>query len=214
MTLNKKINIDKIFELLEKEQDKKSPFVAYMDQNKDPFKTLIACILSLRTKDETTYGATVRLFDIANNPYDFLKLTPESVEKAIYPVGFYKRKSIQILDICSELVHNYNGKVPDEIDELLKLKGVGRKTANLVVAKGYHKPGICVDVHVHRISNRIGLVKTKTPEETEMALREILPKKHWFQINDYFVTHGQNTCKPIHPKCEICTIYDYCLKNI
>ena len=208
------INIDKIFELLEKEQDKKSQFVAYMDTNTDPFKTLIACILSLRTKDETTYGATIRLFNLANNAYDFLNFSPDEIEKAIYPVGFYRRKSIQILEICSDIVNKYNGKVPDEIDELLKLKGVGRKTANLVVAKGYNKPAICVDVHVHRISNRIGMVKTKTPDDTEMELRKTLPLKYWPKINDYFVTHGQNTCKPIHPKCEICIINDYCCKVV
>lgn len=209
-----KVNIDKIFELLGKEQHKRSEFVTYMAGNTDPFKTLIACVLSLRTKDETTYGATIRLFSLANNPKDFLKLAPEEIEKAIYPVGFYKRKSIQILDICSDIVNKYNGKVPDEIDELLTLKGVGRKTANLTVAKGYNKPAICVDVHVHRISNRIGMVKTKDPDETEMELRKTLPSKYWFKINDYFVTHGQNTCKPISPKCNECIINEYCSKII
>ncbi|EKE03804.1 MAG: Endonuclease III [uncultured bacterium] len=208
------LNTDKIFDLLEKEKDKKSPFVSYMDKNKDPFKTLIACLLSLRTKDETTYGATLRLFNLGSTPDDFLKLNEEEIQKAIYPVGFYRNKTGVILGICRDLLDKYNGIVPDEIDELLKLKGVGRKTANLVVSKGYGKPAICVDTHVHRISNRLGFVKTKNPDETEMALREKLPKKYWNKINDLMVTHGQNTCKPVNPKCNICTIEPYCQKII
>jgi endonuclease-3 len=208
------IKIDKIIELLEQESDKKSQFVSYMDKNKDPFKTLIACILSLRTKDETTYGATIRLFELGTKPEDFLKLTEEQIQKAIYPVGFYRNKSKVILGICQDLLDKYNGKVPDEIDELVKLNGVGRKTANLVISKGYGKPGICVDTHVHRISNRLGYVKTKTPDETEIALRAKLPQKYWIKINDLMVTHGQNTCKPIKPLCHICVIQDYCSKLI
>jgi endonuclease III len=208
------IKIDKIIELLEKESDRKSQFVSYMDKNRDPFKTLIACILSLRTKDETTYGATIRLFELGTKPEDFLKLTEEQIQKAIYPVGFYRNKSKVILGICQDLLDKYNGKVPDEIDELVKLNGVGRKTANLVVSKGYGKPAICVDTHVHRISNRLGYVKTKTPDETEMALRAKLPQKYWIKINDLMVTHGQNTCKPVKPLCHICTIQNYCNKII
>ncbi|OGI30448.1 MAG: endonuclease III, partial [Candidatus Melainabacteria bacterium RIFOXYA12_FULL_32_12] len=192
--------------------DKKSQFVSYMDKNRDPFKTIISCILSLRTKDETTYGATLRLFSLGSTPNDFLKLSEEEIQKAIYPVGFYRNKAKVILGICQDLLANYNGLVPDDIDELLKLKGVGRKTANLVVSKGYDKPAICVDTHVHRISNRLGYVKTKTPDETEMALREKLPVKYWLKINDLLVTHGQNTCKPIGPKCTICIIEPYCNK--
>ncbi|OGH96738.1 MAG: endonuclease III [Candidatus Melainabacteria bacterium GWF2_32_7] len=208
------INIDKILELLETEKDKKSQFVSYMDKNKDPFKTLISCILSLRTKDETTYGATLRLFSLGSTPNDFLKLSEEEIQKAIYPVGFYRNKAKVILGICQDLLANYKGLVPDDIDELLKLKGVGRKTANLVVSKGYDKPAICVDTHVHRISNRLGYVKTKTPDKTEMALREKLPIKYWLKINDLLVTHGQNTCKPIGPKCNVCIIEPYCNKIV
>ena len=208
------INIDKILELLETEKDKESQFVSYMDKNKDPFKTLISCILSLRTKDETTYGATLRLFSLGSTPNDFLKLSEEEIQKAIYPVGFYRNKAKVILGICQDLLANYKGLVPDDIDELLKLKGVGRKTANLVVSKGYDKPAICVDTHVHRISNRLGYVKTKTPDKTEMALREKLPIKYWLKINDLLVTHGQNTCKPIGPKCNVCIIEPYCNKIV
>jgi len=208
------INTDKIFELLETMRDKRSEFVKYMDGKRDPFKVLIACILSLRTKDETTYPAAVKLFALGSKPEDLLKLSEEEIQKAIYPVGFYRNKSVVILGICRELLTKYNGVVPDEIDELLKLNGVGRKTANLVLAKGYHKPAICVDTHVHRISNRLGYVKTATPDETEMALRKKLPIKYWCTINDLFVTHGQNTCKPIKPLCPECIIEHYCMKVI
>lgn len=208
------INIDKIIELLEKEEDKKSRFVSYMDKNNDPFMVLISCILSLRTKDETTYGATLRLFKLGSTPEDFIKLNEEEIQKAIYPVGFYRNKAKAILGICRDLLDKYDGKVPEQIDELLKLNGVGRKTANLVVAKGYNKPAICVDTHVHRICNRLGYVKTSTPYETEMALREKLPQKYWIKINHLLVTHGQNTCKPSKPLCQICTIEPYCQKII
>ena len=147
------------------------------ESSKSPFHVLISCILSLRTQDATTAQASRRLFALADTPAKMLTLPTKKIEKVIYPVGFYRTKARNIRDICRALVEKYSGKVPDEIDELLELKGVGRKTANLVVTLGYRKPGICVDTHVHRISNRWGYVRTKTPKETEFALREKLPKR-------------------------------------
>ncbi|MCP4266889.1 MAG: endonuclease III [Candidatus Brocadiaceae bacterium] len=177
---------------------------------KSPFMVLISCILSLRTKDKVTGEASERLFKLANNPAKMLEISTKNIEKAIYPVGFYKTKAIRIKGICKSLLDDYRSVVPDEIDELLKLKGVGRKTANLVVTLGYGKLGICVDTHVHRISNRLGLVQTKTPEQTEFALRKKLPQKHWLIYNDLLVTYGQNLCVPISPWCSKCKIFKYC----
>ncbi len=185
-------------------------FVQFMEDIRDPFIVLIACILSLRTNDRTTYPATMRMLELGKTPKDFLKVKLEDLEKAIYPVGFYKNKAKQILDIASELYYNYNSIVPKDIDELTKFKGVGRKTANLVQSKGYNLPSICVDVHVHRISNRLGIVSTNEPEETEFALKENLPKELWSDINTLFVTLGQNVCKPTKPNCDVCKLQKYC----
>lgn len=185
-------------------------FVKFMEEINDPFIVLIACILSLRTNDKTTYPATMRMLKLGRTPKDFLQVDLEDLEKAIYPVGFYKNKAKQILDIAYELYHNHNSIVPKEIEELIKFKGVGRKTANLVQSKGYGLPSICVDVHVHRISNRLGLVSTNEPEETEFALKDNLPKKSWSDINTLFVTLGQNVCKPTKPDCEKCRLCKYC----
>ncbi len=190
----------------------KEPIVTTISKKKDPFKVLISTVLSLRTKDEVTHRASERLFEKASTPYEIIKLSPEEIEKLIYPVGFYKRKAKNIIEISKILIEKYNGNVPDSIDELLKLPGVGRKTANLVITLGYGKLGICVDTHVHRISNRLGIVKTKTPEETEFALRKILPKRYWIEYNDILVIWGQNICTPISPKCSICKISPYCEK--
>src|SRR4030066_1497844 len=176
----------------------------------DPFRVLISTILSLRTQDTTTAKVSKRLFELADNPQDMLKLSVKQIEKAIYPVGFYKTKARTIRYLCRELIEKYKSRVPDDLDELLKLKGVGRKTANLVLTLGYEKPGICVDTHVHRITNRWGYVKTKNPEQTEFALREKLPRKYWLIINDLLVTYGQNICVPISPKCSICQVRIYC----
>jgi endonuclease-3 len=180
------------------------------EESKDPFLVLISCILSLRTQDKTTAQASHRLFELATTPERMLKLSTRQIEKAIYPVGFYRTKARNIKSICQVLITQYHSKVPDEIDELLKLKGVGRKTANLVVTLGYHKPGICVDTHVHRISNRLGYIKTKTPEQTETVLREKLPRKYWMIWNDLLVTYGQNLCRPISPLCSQCRLTPYC----
>lgn len=187
------------------------PIVTEMsEKGHDPFKVLISTVLSLRTKDETTAKASYRLFKIADTPKKILKLSVSKIEKLIYPVGFYKTKAIRIKEICKVLIDKYNNIVPDEINELLKLKGVGRKTANLVVSLGYGKPGLCIDTHCHRIPNRWGWIKTKTPLETEMELREILPVKHWKEFNDYLVAYGQNICRPVSPRCYICKLKKYC----
>ena len=180
---------------------------------RDPYKILISCLISLRTKDEVTREASKRLFELADDPQKMLSLTPETIEKAIYPAGFYHNKARIILDVSKKLVEEYDSHVPDTIDELLKFNGVGRKTANLVVTVGFEKPGICVDTHVHRISNRLGYVKTKTPEETEMRLRKKLPGKYWIEFNDLLVTWGQNICKPISPICSQCSVFDLCIRK-
>ena len=187
------------------------PWLDHMaSADRDPFKVLISCILSLRTKDEVTGAASRRLFGLAGTPETLAKLPVKKIEKAIYPVGFYRTKARNIRSICQTLITHYSSRVPDEIDELLKLKGVGRKTANLVVTLGYRKPGICVDTHVHRISNRLGYIKTRTPEETEQVLREKLPPKYWMIWNDLLVTYGQNLCRPISPLCSQCRLTPYC----
>ena len=177
---------------------------------RDPFRVLVACILSLRTQDTTTGPASARLFALADTPARMLQLTPRQIERAIYPVGFYRTKARVILGLSRDLLERFEGRVPDRIDDLLTLKGVGRKTANLVVTIGYGKPGICVDTHVHRISNRLGYVRTKTPEQTEMALRATLPRRYWIGYNDLLVTFGQNVCAPISPKCSICPVRALC----
>jgi endonuclease III len=188
-----------------------SPAVTIVSQREgDPFKVLISCILSLRTQDRTTAAASARLFAIADTPGRMALLSAEDIEKAIYPVGFYRNKAAQILDICKGLLKSYDGKVPDEIDELLKFRGVGRKTANLVVTLGFGKPGICVDTHVHRICNRWGYIRTKTPVETEFVLRAKLPGEYWLEINDLLVTFGQNLCHPVSPRCSVCPLVQLC----
>lgn len=208
------INIVKIVEILKKAKQPLSDFVQLMETfhklEQGPFLVLISCILSLRTNDKTTYPATLRMLELGKTPRDFSRVNVEHLEKAIYPVGFYKNKAEQIIELSKILVEKYDSKVPDEIDELIKFKGVGRKTANLVLSRGFNKPAICVDVHVHRIFNRLGYVKTKTPEETEFALRKKLPKEFWIDINTLLVTHGQNVCKPIKPLCNECPIIEYC----
>jgi len=188
-----------------------SPAVTIVSQREgDPYKVLVSCILSLRTQDRTTGPASERIFVLADTPEKMVGLTPDVIERAIYPVGFYRTKAVQILEISRRLIDEYGGKVPDEIDELLKLKGVGRKTANLVVTLGFGKPGICVDTHVHRICNRWGYVATRTPEETEFALRRKLPQQHWLVINDLLVTFGQNLCTPLSPRCSMCPLAHLC----
>jgi endonuclease-3 len=184
--------------------------VVAKESGRDPFLVLISCLLSLRTKDKTTGEASARLFALASTPATMRHLSLSTIESAIYPVGFYRTKAKHIQQICTQVLERYGGRVPDQIDELLTLPGVGRKTANLVVTVGYEKPGICVDIHVHRISNRWGYVKTKTPDETEQALRAKLPRKYWITFNDLLVPFGQNLCQPVSPFCSRCTIASYC----
>lgn len=179
-------------------------------QDRDPFKVLVSCILSLRTRDQTTAEASARLFALADTPAKLASLELSAIEQAIYPVGFFRVKAQQILDLSRELCDRYACRVPDDLDELLKFKGVGRKTANLVITLGYGKPGICVDIHVHRICNRWGYVKTATPEQTEVALRKKLPGEYWIIINDLLVTFGQNQCTPVSPRCSTCPVFEMC----
>lgn len=206
--------IDEIIDLLKKADQPRSDFVKLMDTFNDPYLVLISCILSLRTNDKTTYHATLRMLELGKTPEDFAKCDVKKLEQAIYPVGFYANKAKQIIELSQKLVNEYDSKVPESIDEMIKFNGVGRKTANLVMSRGFNKPAICVDVHVHRIFNRLGYIKTKNPEETEFALRAKLPVKHWIDINTLLVTHGQNVCKPIKPACEQCPINKLCKKFI
>lgn len=180
------------------------------ETERDPFRILIACLLSLRTKDETTGPAADRLFALADAPEPMLRLTPRQIEKAIFPVGFYRTKARVILDVSRELLKRFGGKVPADLDTLLTLRGVGRKTANLVVTMGFGLPGICVDTHVHRIVNRLGFVRTETPEQTEWALRVKLPRRHWIELNDLLVAFGQNVCQPLSPRCSVCPVRQAC----
>jgi endonuclease-3 len=175
-----------------------------------PFRILVGCIISLRTKDEVTYPATARLFDRAADPAAMGRLRETTIAKLIYPAGFYRRKAEQIKRIARILIDRHEGEVPSEIDELLELPGVGRKTANLVVTLGFGLPGICVDIHVHRITNRLGWVKTDHPDKTEAVLRKTLPGKHWIPINETMVRHGQQICKPVSPLCSECPVRGDC----
>jgi endonuclease-3 len=179
-------------------------------EGRSPFRILIATILSLRTKDALTAVVAPRLFAVADTPESMLALSEEQIAQLIYPVGFYRTKARTIRQICARLLADYGGEVPSDLDALLALPGVGRKTANLVVTAGFGLPGICVDTHVHRICNRWGYVQTRTPEETEFALREKLPHEYWREINGLLVTLGQNICHPTSPRCSACPVADYC----
>lgn len=191
----------------------REPSVTALSRNKrDPFKVLLSTIISLRTKDDVTHHASERLFALASTPEAMLRLPAATIAKAIYPAGFYATKSRTILGICRRLIAEFHGKVPSDLDVLLTFKGVGRKTANLVLTRGFGKPGICVDTHVHRISNRLGILKTRTPEETEFRLREILPRRYWIIYNDLLVAFGQNQCKPVSPLCSSCVIRPDCAR--
>lgn len=182
------------------------------DEQQTPFRILIATILSLRTKDTLTAIVAPRLFAAADTPERMLALDQEQIAQLIYPVGFYRTKARTIHQICRVLLEQYGGQVPDDLDRLLALPGVGRKTANLVLTAGFGLPGICVDTHVHRITNRWGYVQTSTPEHTELALRAKLPQQYWIEINGLLVTLGQNICHPTSPRCSTCPVAAFCAR--
>jgi len=187
------------------------PIVSQLaETRRDPFMILISTVLSLRTKDEVTAAATERLFRLASSPEEMLKLSEEEIRQAIYPVGFYRNKARQIRGICRDLIERFASQVPDSLEDLLTLNGVGRKTANLVLSLGYEQEAICVDTHVHRISNRLGLVSTKTPEKTELALRDVLPRRYWSRYNTLLVSFGQRICRPLSPLCNLCPLTGLC----
>lgn len=192
-----------------------APIITRISRGKksDPFIVLVGTLLSLRTKDETTEKAMEVLAPHINTPRDLLRIPDGELEKMIYPVGFYRNKARTLKDAASVIIGRFDGKVPDSIEELLTIKGVGRKTANLVVTEGYGKPGICVDTHVHRISNRLGAVRTKDPHGTEFELRRVLPEKYWIIYNSLLVTFGKRICTPISPKCSQCPIERLCAKQ-
>lgn len=204
--------IELVIEILEKEsKDWKVPVVTLIAlQDKDPFKVLLSVIISLRTKDEVTIEASKRLFELLKKPEDIYNISINQIGEAIYPCGFYRRKSIQIDKICRKLVEEFNYIIPQSIDTLLTFEGIGRKSANLILSEGYQIPAMCVDTHVHRISNRFGYINTKNPEESEFKLREILPKKYWIRYNSLLVAFGQSICRPISPHCSICPVLNYC----
>ena len=204
--------IEDVYKILAKEfAAHRAPVVDLIEaQTRDPFKVLVATILSARTLDETTTAASLRLFERAKKTQELRKLTEKEIEKLIFPVGFYRTKAKHLKQLPAVLEKEFGGEIPQDVDELTKLPGVGRKTANLVVAVAFKKPAVCVDIHVHRIFNRLGYIKTKTPLETEMELRRTFPKKFWTTFNSYFVSFGQNTCRPVNPKCDKCPISRYC----
>jgi endonuclease-3 len=206
------VDIDRIVRTLTRTTRRWNPTAvgAVAQDSRDPFQILISCLISLRTKDEVTAEASARLFRLARTPRTMLNLPWPRIARAIYPAGFYRTKARTIKALCRTLLQEHGGRVPDDLETLLTLKGVGRKTANLVVTVGYGKPGICVDTHVHRISNRLGIVKTKTPEQTEVGLRQVLPRRYWIPYNDLLVTFGQNVCKPISPLCSACPANTLC----
>ncbi len=205
-------NIDAIYTIIKREFEKHTmPVVDLIQvQTRDPFKVLLSTILSARTKDAVTTEASQRLFKKVTSLNDLYTISVSALEKLIYPVGFYKMKARHLKELPKVANKLYQGEIPQTVDELVKLPGVGRKTANLVVAVAFNKPAICVDVHVHRICNRLGYVQTNTPLETEMTLREILPKKYWITINSFLVSFGQHLCYPLNPRCDVCPIYNYC----
>jgi len=206
------VDIDRILARLRRTRHRWTPTAvgAVAQRTRDPFRILVTCLLSLRTQDTTTGPAAARLFALARTPAAMLRLPLRRIERAIYPVGFYRTKARLLRRLCRALLDRFGGRVPDDLDTLLTLPGVGRKTANLVVTMAFGKPGICVDTHVHRISNRLGYVRTRTPEQTERALRATLPRRHWIGYNDLLVSFGQHVCTPRAPWCSRCPVRDLC----
>lgn len=208
----KKLNIDRFVERLAAAYAEwRAPIITFIaNRGATPFEVLVSTLLSLRTKDEVTSAAAARLFARARTPEALLALGEQPVAELIYPVGFYPTKAKRLMEISRILLDEYGGEVPDTMEGLLALPGVGRKTANLVLVEGYKQDAICVDTHVHRISNRIGYVETRTPEQTEMALREKLPRKHWIRYNELLVAFGQVICRPVSPFCSRCPVASMC----
>lgn len=204
--------IDVVYAVLKSEYSKhRAPVVELIEiQTHDPFKVLLATILSARTKDNVTARAAEKLFKEVTSFEDIEKLSIEKLQEIIYPVGFYRTKAQNIKELPRVIKEKFGGTIPSTVDELTILPGVGRKTANLVVAVAFNKPAVCVDIHVHRIFNRLGYLETETPFDTEMELRQSLPEKYWTTFNSYFVSFGQNNCFPIDPRCDRCPIFNYC----
>jgi endonuclease-3 len=211
-TQRRAFDIDRFVETLAAVyRDWNSPIITFIaNRGATPFEILVSTLLSLRTKDEVTSEAASRLFEKARTPGQLLALGEPAIAKLIYPVGFYPTKAKRLIEISRIILERYRGEVPETIEALLELPGVGRKTANLVLVEGFKKDAICVDTHVHRISNRIGYVDTRTPEQTEFALREILPRKHWIRYNELLVAFGQVLCRPISPFCSRCPVAAMC----
>ncbi|MEO8259299.1 MAG: endonuclease III [Acidobacteriota bacterium] len=207
-------NVDPVMRILAREIDALDlPAVEKISksQQDDPFQVLIATMLSARTQDATTLAASTRLFSVARTPRAMAALTVRRIERLIYPVSFYRHKAVHVKATCRLLLDRFNGTVPKTMDDLLTLPGVGRKTANLVLILGFASAAnICVDTHVHRIGNRLGWVRTRTPEETERALYAATDQRYWPMINLYLVTWGQNVCRPVYPRCGICAISGHC----
>jgi len=208
----KHFDIDRFLVIIGQEYKKWDvPIVSLIaDRGGTPFEVLVSTLLSLRTKDEVTSAAAHRLLAVARTPRDMWNLKEETIKTLIYPVGFYPTKAARLREISRIILDKYHGQVPDTLEDLLSLPGVGRKTANLVLIEGFQKDAICVDTHVHRISNRIGIVKTTSPEKTEFALREKLPRKYWIRYNEMLVAFGQAICRPVSPFCSRCPVQSMC----
>lgn len=208
----RKEDLQKVINILKKEFPRwNAPVVSLIAQKTgDPFRVLVCALISTRTKDEITAVVCKKLFEKVKSVEDLYLIDKDELSELLYPVGFYKNKALFLKEIAKELKEKYDSKVSDKLEELLRLKGVGRKVANLVLAEGYGIPAICVDTHVHRITNRWCLVKTKKPEETELQLTKILPEKYWIEFNKLLVAFGQAICKPVKPLCHICPIREYC----
>ena len=206
--------IETVYRILKKEFYKnRTPVVELIEaQTNDPFKILVTTILSARTRDQTTLAAVEKLFKEVNKPADLNNISCEQLQDIIYPVGFYREKAAHLKKLPHVLDTLFDGRLPDTVEQLVKLPGVGRKTANLVVAVAFKKPAVCVDIHVHRIFNRLGYLRTKTPFDTEMELRKYLPEKYWTTFNSYFVSFGQNRCFPLRPECGKCPVYKWCAR--
>ncbi len=211
-SMMKSVPIDRVLSILRKfTAHFRAPVVDLIEfQTRDPFKVLVTTILSARTQDQTTLLAAKRLFEAASTPQALSKLPLAQIRKRIFPVGFYKTKAKHLKQLPTVLQELFDGKIPSTVEELVQLPGVGRKTANLVMAVGFQKPAVCVDVHVHRIMNRLGYVQTSSPLETEFALRKKLPQKYWITFNSILVAFGQNHCRPINPYCSVCPVLRYC----